>query len=435
MVGEAKELLTNLAGDSIFAFRAGGWCLQPFSTIAPALLTHGIWLDSTVFAGGVSDDKNRWFDFSAAPLKDHWCFNLDPNSEDPQGPFIEVPISAMRVSPLLFWRMALSRKILPQKDHKPFGDGSSLAWGSGYYLQRLTRSTVSVASMDGLKAGLLGKALRDEQDTGKQLFHAMGHPKATTRYSLTQLDKFLAKLGSFTSVTFQDFKHLQPKADALLRSQTEKKGNRMNPKALIMEEAARFPTVSLFDIPIKAMTMAQALDLIDQAISASAPLQIGVVNAAKVVNMYRNPALGADVLSSDIIFADGASVVWASHILGNPLPERVAGIDLMMGMLERGQKNGYRVYLFGATEEVNRTVAERIATDYPGVIVAGRRNGYFSATKKKPLPTILPRPNRISSWLPSLHPKKNNSWPAGVIVSRCRSVTAWAAPLMSMREK
>lgn len=157
----------------------------------------------------------------------------------------------------------------------------------------------------------------------------------------------------------------------------------MNPKTLLMEEAARFPTVSLFDIPIKAMTMAQALDLIDQAIAASATLQIGVVNAAKVVNMYRNPGLGADVLSSDVIFADGASVVWASHILGSPLPERVAGIDLMMGMFERGQKKGYRVYLFGATEEVNRTVAERITTDFPGVIVAGRRNGYFSADEEE----------------------------------------------------
>lgn len=157
----------------------------------------------------------------------------------------------------------------------------------------------------------------------------------------------------------------------------------MNPKILIMEEAARFPTVRLFDIPIKAMTMAQVLDFIDRAISATTPLQIGVVNAAKVVNMYRNPGLGTDVLSSDMIFADGASVVWASHILGKPLPERVAGIDLMMGMLERGQERGYRVYLLGATEEVNRTVADRINVDYPGVTVAGRRNGYFSAEEEE----------------------------------------------------
>lgn len=215
LVGSGKKLLTSLIGDTIFAFRAGGWCLQPFLQLAPALLAHNIWLDSTVFSGGISDDKDRWFDFSTAPIKNHWSFASDPNNEDSEGPFVEVPISAMHVTPLLFWRMALSRKILQQTAHKPFGNGSSLAWGSGYYVQRLTKSSISVASLDGIKASLLGKAFRREQASGKQLFHAMGHPKALSRYSLTQLDKFLETKFSGTSVTFQDFKHLQPATKTL----------------------------------------------------------------------------------------------------------------------------------------------------------------------------------------------------------------------------
>ena len=223
MVGSAKKLLTSLIGDSVFAFRAGGWCLQPFTRIAPALLAHTIWLDSTVFAGGISDDQERWFDFTSAPVKDFWRFSDDPNHEDKQGPFVEVPISAMRVTPFLFWRMALTRKILSNPIHNSFGDGSSLAWGSSYYLQRLTRSTTSVASMDGLKAGLLGKACRTEQSKDKQLFHAMGHPKALTRYSLERLDSFLAGLSLLTSVTFQDFQHLQPEAASLSDSSLKNK--------------------------------------------------------------------------------------------------------------------------------------------------------------------------------------------------------------------
>jgi hypothetical protein len=215
MVGPAKELLTGLVGDTVFAFRAGGWCMQPFAQIAPALLAHSIWLDSTVFSGGISEDKDRWFDFSTAPAKDSWRFSEDPNHEDSQGPFVEVPISAMRVSPLLFWRMVVSRKLLPQTNHQPFGDGSPMVWGNSYFLKRLTSSTISVASMDGFKAALLTKAFRDEQATapGKQLFHAMGHPKALTPYSLARLDNFLTGLTTFTSVTFQDFRHLQPLAE------------------------------------------------------------------------------------------------------------------------------------------------------------------------------------------------------------------------------
>ena len=215
LVGSAKSLLTGIVGDTVFAFRAGGWCLQPFPRIASGLLEHGIWLDSTVFPGGVSDDRDRWFDFSTAPESDIWHFSSDPNRVDTDGPFLEIPISAMRVTPFLFWRMAMSRKILSTPTHKPFGDGSSLSWGRGYYLQKLTKSTISVASMDGLKAGMLTRAFRSEKASGRKLFHAMGHPKALSRFSLDQLDGFLAELGAFASVTFQDFKNRRPTAEVI----------------------------------------------------------------------------------------------------------------------------------------------------------------------------------------------------------------------------
>ncbi len=75
-------------------------------------------------------------------------------------------------------------------------------------------------------------------------------------------------------------------------------------------------TRDLFGVPVAAITMDAALGLVDEAISAKRPLQIGVVNAAKLVNMRRNEELRADVLSSDLVLADGMAVVWASRILG-----------------------------------------------------------------------------------------------------------------------
>src|SRR5690606_39027046 len=100
----------------------------------------------------------------------------------------------------------------------------------------------------------------------------------------------------------------------------------------------------LFGIPVAALTFERALDLIDSAIAQRRSLQIGVVNAAKVVNMQRDQALRDSVLSSDVVFADGMAVVWASRLLRKPLPERVAGIDLMTGILARGNARGYGVF-------------------------------------------------------------------------------------------
>ena len=135
----------------------------------------------------------------------------------------------------------------------------------------------------------------------------------------------------------------------------------------------------LFGVPVHALTMSQALDTIEAAIAERRSLHIGVVNAAKIVNMQRDPALRAAVLESDLILADGASVVWASRILRQPLPERVAGIDLMTGMFERGNVRGYRVFVLGATTEVLDSALKYIRSHYPHVDIVGHHHGYFSA--------------------------------------------------------
>jgi N-acetylglucosaminyldiphosphoundecaprenol N-acetyl-beta-D-mannosaminyltransferase len=133
----------------------------------------------------------------------------------------------------------------------------------------------------------------------------------------------------------------------------------------------------LLGVPIDAMTMEEVLARVDEVIARRGRLKIGVVNAAKIVNMRRDQELRRDVLSSDLILADGMSVVWAGRLLGCPLPERVAGIDLMLGMLRRGNEQGYRVYCLGATDEVLNRAMARIAADYPKVKLVGQHDGYF----------------------------------------------------------
>ncbi len=183
--------------------------------------------------------------------------------------------------------------------------------------------------------------------------------------------------------------------------------------------------IEVLGIPINAMTMSQALDAIDDAISARKSVQIGVVNAAKVVKMHRDPALRQDVLSSDLIFADGMSVVWASRILGRRLPERVAGIDLMMGMFVRGQAKGYRIFFLGATDEVLGAVVERVGREFPGVQVAGKHNGYFTGNEEEEIARRI-RDSRADILLVAItSPKKEKflaRWSETIDVPVCHGV-------------
>ncbi len=181
----------------------------------------------------------------------------------------------------------------------------------------------------------------------------------------------------------------------------------------------------LFGIPVQGMTMDQALDKIHDTIVKRKHLQIGVVNAAKIVNMQRDSMLNDDVMSSDLILADGASVVWASKILGCPLPERVAGIDLMYGMLARGNKHKYRVYCLGASEKVSQIVEKTIKKDFPNVVVAGRRNGYFNDTEEEEIANDIFESKADILLVAITSPKKEKflaRWSDKIKVSICHGV-------------
>jgi len=129
--------------------------------------------------------------------------------------------------------------------------------------------------------------------------------------------------------------------------------------------------------PLDALSMSDMLTLCAETIAHRRRLLVGVVNAAKLVNMRRDASLRDAVLATDVILADGMAVVWAARLLGHRLPERVAGIDLMTRLLELADRAGHRVYCLGATDEVLAAVTREIAQRYPGVQLVGARNGYF----------------------------------------------------------
>lgn len=102
------------------------------------------------------------------------------------------------------------------------------------------------------------------------------------------------------------------------------------------------------------------------------------VNAAKIVLSRHDPELHRLINACDIVTADGLSVVWASRLLGDPLPTRVAGIDLMDELLSLAERRGYRVFLLGARPEVLATAVARVRERHPRLVIAGHRDGYYS---------------------------------------------------------
>lgn len=104
-------------------------------------------------------------------------------------------------------------------------------------------------------------------------------------------------------------------------------------------------------------------------------------NASHLCMMRRDPELRSACKAADLAVADGMSVVWALKVLGRPVPERIAGIELMTNLLEAGSADRLRVYFLGAKSEVVRKLAEDCRTRYPGLVIAGVRDGYFTSAE------------------------------------------------------
>lgn len=124
--------------------------------------------------------------------------------------------------------------------------------------------------------------------------------------------------------------------------------------------------------------MEQALNRIEGFIKAKKPHQHVVVNVAKIVEMQKDIQLREIVSSCDLINADGMPIVWTSKLLGNPLPGRVAGVDLFQNLAKLCAEKGYRPYFFGAREWVVEKVVEEFKQRHPQLNVAGYRNGYYT---------------------------------------------------------
>jgi N-acetylglucosaminyldiphosphoundecaprenol N-acetyl-beta-D-mannosaminyltransferase len=162
----------------------------------------------------------------------------------------------------------------------------------------------------------------------------------------------------------------------------------------------------LFGIAVDGLTKAQAVSRCTDAVQDRGYLSVGMVNAAKVVAMRRNERLRRAVGGCGVVLADGQSVVWASRMLGSPLPERVAGIDLFLELLAEAARRAYRVYFLGARPDVLRRMLAEVSRTYPGLVLAGARDGYFQAGEESRVAAEIRRSNPDLLFVGLSSPKK-----------------------------
>lgn len=130
--------------------------------------------------------------------------------------------------------------------------------------------------------------------------------------------------------------------------------------------------------PVDSLDMNQTIEKIEETIKQKKICQHVAVNVSKFMEMRKDPHLKKIIEDCQIISADGMPLVWVSKLMGNPLPERVAGVDLFQELIKLCSEKGYRPFFFGAREWVVKSVVDNYKAKYPDLNVAGYRNGYYS---------------------------------------------------------
>jgi len=160
----------------------------------------------------------------------------------------------------------------------------------------------------------------------------------------------------------------------------------------------------LLDLTFDPATMDSAVDrCIEWAEGPRATHVVVTANAAVLCMMRHDDELSAACRAGDLVLADGMSVVWAFKAAGTPVPERVTGVDLMANLLAAGARKSMRVYFLGARPEVVSSLARLCETRYPGLVVAGYRDGYFPRSENAQIAEEirLARPDMLFIGMPS----------------------------------
>lgn len=144
-----------------------------------------------------------------------------------------------------------------------------------------------------------------------------------------------------------------------------------------MNETTKIPTVSIFGIPFSKLNMNDTVSYLTEAVRSGRPHQVITANPIMVMAAVDDPNYKKMMQSADLIVPDGTGIVWAAGVGGEPLTDRVTGFDMLHELMKVGEHYRWKFYLLGTTLEVIQAAAERLQMQYPAVVIAGYRDGFF----------------------------------------------------------
>lgn len=129
--------------------------------------------------------------------------------------------------------------------------------------------------------------------------------------------------------------------------------------------------VAVLGVPFDPVTISETLEIIGRMVASRRPHQIVTANVDFLVQAREDVELRRILLDAHLVLCDGTPVRWASKLLGNPLPERVAGADLVPRLIRIAAEKKLRLFFLGGTNDSMARAIANVKAMHPGIVIEG----------------------------------------------------------------
>jgi N-acetylglucosaminyldiphosphoundecaprenol N-acetyl-beta-D-mannosaminyltransferase len=136
-------------------------------------------------------------------------------------------------------------------------------------------------------------------------------------------------------------------------------------------QSSQLPEVVLASVRLHAITEAECVAYVVESLEVDRGGWIATANLDHMRRLWHADEFRRAYAGASVVVADGMPLIWASRLQGSPLPERVAGSDLIHSLTAGAAAAGRSVFFLGGDLGSADAAAARLAKDHPGLRVAG----------------------------------------------------------------
>lgn len=136
-----------------------------------------------------------------------------------------------------------------------------------------------------------------------------------------------------------------------------------------------FETLEILNVRIDKVTMGEALEFITEVCKKNKKSHVVTINPEFIMQAQKNIEFRNVLNNASLRLPDGIGIIWASKIFGQPLKERVTGVDTVYEFTKIASQYGWKIFFLGAAPGVAELTAKKLQNLNPGLKVAGTYSG------------------------------------------------------------